>query len=75
MVDQIRLWELEKNRLQATEGFLMKDFDSVSDFEDVARYAEDVGVLVWYNKKKMIMFINAHGIHSVSEYMKRRRKQ
>ncbi|PAV16108.1 transcription factor Tfb2 [Pyrrhoderma noxium] len=40
--DQIRLWELEKNRLKSQEGFLYTSFASQADYEYVLKYAKQL---------------------------------
>ncbi|PGH11439.1 hypothetical protein AJ80_07118 [Polytolypa hystricis UAMH7299] len=58
--DQIRLWQLERDRIKATPGFLFKDFTSLAEFEAPCRYAEEVGVLVWKSEKKRMFFVTRH---------------
>ena len=57
MVDQIRLWQIEGDRMKATPGFLMKDFDTPREYEECAEYAETLGVLVWKNDAKRVFFL------------------
>jgi transcription initiation factor TFIIH subunit 4 len=38
--DQIKLWEIERNRLQFQEGILYSDFLTASDYDKVKKYAE-----------------------------------
>ncbi|KAK5715055.1 RNA polymerase II transcription factor B 52 kDa subunit [Elasticomyces elasticus] len=45
VVDQIRLWQLEGERMISTPGFLIKDVGSPEDFEKAVAYAEALGVL------------------------------
>lgn len=45
VVDQIRLWQLEGERMTAHQGFLIKDVGSVEDYEAAVKYAEALGVL------------------------------
>jgi transcription initiation factor TFIIH subunit 4 len=45
VVDQIRLWQLQDERMKAHEGFLIKDVGSAEEFEQAVRYAEALGVL------------------------------
>ncbi|KAG5913303.1 hypothetical protein E4U42_001298 [Claviceps africana] len=45
VVDQIRLWQLENERMKTTGGFLFRDFDDHKEFADTARFAEEIGVL------------------------------
>ncbi|KMU91367.1 RNA polymerase II transcription factor B subunit 2 [Coccidioides immitis H538.4] len=60
VVDQIRLWQLERDRLKATPGFLFKDFASSAEFEAPCRYAEEIGVLVWKSEKRRMFFVTRH---------------
>lgn len=47
VVDQIRLWELEKNRMKDEEGYLYEDFRTQADYELVINYARQLGVVLW----------------------------
>ncbi|KAI1949909.1 RNA polymerase II transcription factor B 52 kDa subunit [Ophidiomyces ophidiicola] len=60
VVDQIRLWQLERDRLKATPGFLFKDFASSLEFEPPCKYAEEIGVLVWKSEKRRMFFVTRH---------------
>ncbi|KAL1957889.1 hypothetical protein VTO42DRAFT_5454 [Malbranchea cinnamomea] len=60
VVDQIRLWQLERDRINATTGFLFKDFASHSEFEAPCRYAEEIGVLVWKSERRRMFFVTRH---------------
>ncbi|OOF91289.1 hypothetical protein ASPCADRAFT_211120 [Aspergillus carbonarius ITEM 5010] len=60
VVDQIRLWQLERDRVKATSGFLFKDFVSISEYEAPCRYAEEIGVLAWKSDQKRMFFVTRH---------------
>ncbi|XHF98998.1 hypothetical protein AWENTII_002520 [Aspergillus wentii] len=60
VVDQIRLWQLERDRVKGTPGFLFKDFVSLSEYEAPCRYAEEIGVLVWKSDRKRMFFVTRH---------------
>lgn len=60
VVDQIRLWQLERDRVKATPGFLFKDFVSLAEYEAPCRYAEDIGVLVWKSDRRRMFFVTRH---------------
>ena len=60
VVDQIRLWQLERDRIKATTGFLFKDFASLAEFEAPCRYAEEIGVLVWKSERRRMFFVTRH---------------
>lgn len=55
VVDQIFLWEQERNRFTFSEGVLYSQFMSQSDFDTLRDYAQDLGVLVWQNDRKRTM--------------------
>ncbi|KAL4803940.1 transcription factor Tfb2-domain-containing protein [Aspergillus unguis] len=60
VVDQIRLWQLERDRVKATAGFLFKDFASLAEYEGPCRYAEQIGVLIWKSDRKRMFFVTRH---------------
>ncbi|KAK2739276.1 RNA polymerase II transcription factor B 52 kDa subunit [Myotisia sp. PD_48] len=60
VVDQIRLWQLERDRIKAMSGFLFKDFVSSAEFEAPCRYAEEIGVLVWKSERRRMFFVTRH---------------
>ncbi|EEH35285.1 RNA polymerase II transcription factor B subunit 2 [Paracoccidioides lutzii Pb01] len=70
VVDQIRLWQLERDRIKATPGFLFKDFVSLAEFDGPCRYAEEIGVLVWKSEKRRMFFVTRH--EQVAAYLRSR---
>lgn len=58
VMDQIRLWEYEGERVEVTHGYLMREFGSEAEYRDVLGYAKDLGVLVWQNDEKRCFFLN-----------------
>lgn len=72
LVDQIYLWELEKNRLRATPGILFRDFLTDSGFDQAVEYAKELGVLVWASSLKRMFFITTTGAQPMIAYLKRR---
>ncbi|CCJ30551.1 unnamed protein product [Pneumocystis jirovecii] len=70
--DQIRLWEMERNRLKATEGYLFRDFNSNSDFELALKYANELNVVVWEAPSKRVFFVNIQGSNMVVDYIKKK---
>lgn len=68
VVDQIRLWQLEGDRMKATVGFLFKDFNSQAEFEAPCRYAEEIGVLVWKHEGQRKFFVTRH--EQVAAYLR-----
>lgn len=72
VVDQIRLWELENERMKSYKGFLFKDFDTAKEYEMLAQYADEIGVLVYRNDKKRHFFVTKH--EQLVTYLKARKK-
>lgn len=60
VVDQIQLWQLERERVKATTGFLFKDFVSYVEYELPCRYAEEIGLLAWKSDQKRMFFVTRH---------------
>ncbi|KAF8589900.1 transcription factor Tfb2 [Ramaria rubella] len=70
--DQIRLWELEKNRLKSQEGYLYTAFASQADYEFVLDYARKLGVVLWENAAKRCFFGTLEGHVNVRGFIERR---
>ncbi|KAL2866853.1 TFIIH/NER complex subunit TFB2 [Aspergillus lucknowensis] len=71
VVDQIRLWQLERDRVKATAGFLFKDFVSLAEYEAPCRYAEEIGVLIWKSDRKRMFFVTRH--EQVAAFLRNRK--
>lgn len=73
VVDQIRLWELEKNRIKSDEGYLYEDFRTLTDYELVLNYAKQLNVVIWEGPISMRkFFVTAEGHATVRDFIKRR---
>ncbi|KAL8674135.1 MAG: hypothetical protein Q9168_001472 [Polycauliona sp. 1 TL-2023] len=73
VVDQIRLWQIEGERMKSTVGFLFKDFLSYAEYEGPCRYAGDIGVLKWKNDAKRMFFVTRH--EHVAAYLKSQKEK
>ncbi|CAN3375490.1 hypothetical protein DIURU_005229 [Diutina rugosa] len=71
VVDQIRLWQLELDRIQTFEGYLLKNFSTQHEFESLCGYAQEIGVLIWSDKQKKQMFVTNDGLTQVGDYANR----
>ena len=71
VVDQIRLWQIENERMKATPGFLFKEFESQKEYEGCCRYADEIGVLVWKSDAKRMFFVTRH--EQLRDYIKSRK--
>ncbi|KAL1889007.1 RNA polymerase II transcription factor B 52 kDa subunit [Sporothrix stenoceras] len=72
VVDQIRLWELENERMKSSKGFLFKDFETAREYDMMAQYADEIGVLVYRNDNKRHFFVTKH--EQLVAYLKARKK-
>ncbi|KAF9269270.1 transcription factor Tfb2 [Marasmius fiardii PR-910] len=70
--DQIRLWELEKNRLKSQEGYLYTSFASQADYEYVLSYAKQMNVVLWENSGKRCFFGSLEGHANIRSFIERR---
>ncbi|KAL8381597.1 hypothetical protein RB595_005739 [Gaeumannomyces hyphopodioides] len=72
VVDQIRLWQLETERMKIMRGFLFRDFDSQAEYDDLAKYADEIGVLLWRSDARQLFF--ASKVDQLSVFLKARKK-
>ncbi|MBE3041073.1 hypothetical protein IMZ48_00485 [Candidatus Bathyarchaeota archaeon] len=72
VVDQIRLWQLENERMKTTGGFLFKDFDDPGEYEACAGYAAEIGVCVWRSDRRCMFFASKH--EQIRDFLKLRKK-
>lgn len=76
VIDQIYLWEKEREKFRFTDGRLYSQFNSQSDFELLRRYVEDHGFLVYANPAARVMVVHEDGHLGVRKYWKKiKRKQ
>jgi transcription initiation factor TFIIH subunit 4 len=73
VMDQIRLWEYEGERVEVNNGYLMKEFSNDAEYRDLVRYAESLGVLVWKNDEKKIFHIDR--IEQMMSYLQRKNRR
>lgn len=70
VVDQIRLWQIEGDRMKATPGLLFREFRDKAEYEDCVEYAETVGVLIWRSDSKRCFFVTRH--EQIASFIKNR---
>ncbi|KAK5082062.1 RNA polymerase II transcription factor B 52 kDa subunit [Lithohypha guttulata] len=58
ILDQIKLWQMERDRIMSTPGFYLHQFVSQAEYLDACRYADETGVLVWKDDKKRCFFVS-----------------
>ncbi|GAA5912359.1 TFIIH/NER complex subunit TFB2 [Sporobolomyces salmoneus] len=72
VVDQIRLWEHERRRINDTPGYLYDSFSSSHDYGLVATYAKELRCVLLELPKSMKLVVTNEGHLQVREYIKRR---
>lgn len=72
ILDQIRLWQLERDRIVTHTGYLLKDFTSHSEYIGPCNYADELGVLVWKDDRRHVFFVSR--IEGVQRYIKDKRE-
>ncbi|CCM04320.1 uncharacterized protein FIBRA_06491 [Fibroporia radiculosa] len=70
--DQIRLWELERNRVKSEEGYLYTSFASQADYEYVLNYAKQLDVVLWENPSRRSFFGSLDGHANIRGFIERR---
>ncbi|KAA8586089.1 hypothetical protein FQN60_007658 [Etheostoma spectabile] len=73
ITDQIRLWELERDRLRFSEGVLYNQFLSQVDFEVLRDRAQGLGCLVWQDVAQRVMVVSPQGHSEVKRFWKRQK--
>ncbi|KAL5111592.1 General transcription factor IIH subunit 4 [Taenia crassiceps] len=73
LVDQIRLWELERERLFFQEGCLYEQFAKNTDFEMVRDFAKSNGYLLWECPERRVMVVSKAGHDDVRAFWKQKR--
>jgi transcription initiation factor TFIIH subunit 4 len=68
VLDQIHLWQIEKDRMTTTPGYLLKEFGSQAEYERTVSHAEVIGVLVWKSERKRMFFVSQ--IESLRRFMR-----
>jgi len=69
--DQVRLWQAERDRVSLQPGVLYDSFAAVDAFRKTEKYAKDIGVLLWSNPQKQLMFVTDAGHEQMRSWMKK----
>ncbi|XP_022089070.1 general transcription factor IIH subunit 4-like isoform X2 [Acanthaster planci] len=72
--DQVRLWELERDRLSFQSGVVYNQFLSLQDFELLRDYAKDLGVLMWESAVSRTLVVTPSGHDDVKKFWRRQKK-
>lgn len=72
MIDQIRLWEAERNRVSYQKGFLYDSFSSEEMYREVVKYAKDCSIYLYSNDEKKYLMAAESGHESIKSFIKKR---
>lgn len=75
VIDQIYLWEREREKFIFTEGRLYSQFNSQSDFDTLMKFALDNNYLVFDNPSSRVMVVHEDGHDAVRKYWKKIKKR
>ncbi|CAI5494039.1 unnamed protein product, partial [Closterium sp. Naga37s-1] len=70
VVDQIRLWEFDRNRVATTAAVLYDDFPTQEVFEAIVKHAQQIGALLWKDSKKRKFVVRADAHDSVRTFIR-----
>ena len=69
VVDQIKLWQIENERMKATPGYLLNKFATHGEYDAACQYAREIGVLAWASDERRVFFVTR--IEQISAFLKR----
>lgn len=72
VVDQIRLWQIEMDRIKSVEGYLFTHFSTFDEYKMVVNYANQLGVVVWQSPTKRRFFVTKEGNAQLVDYVNRK---
>jgi transcription initiation factor TFIIH subunit 4 len=74
VIDQIKLWENERNRFSFIDGVVYNQFLSDADFITLRDYAQSIEVLLWQNVRLRTMVVTKLGHDDVKRFWKKYNK-
>ncbi|GMH18491.1 hypothetical protein Nepgr_020332 [Nepenthes gracilis] len=73
VMDQIRLWEADLNRVEMTPAHLYEEFPSKDVFDSACDFARDYGGVLWEDSKTMRLVVKADIHNHIREYLRRQK--
>lgn len=86
VVDQLRLWEMERNRMSVEQGsarlahltralaHLYQQFSSSREFQETCRFARSVDCVLFENTERQILVVSSTGHELVRDWLKKGRQ-
>jgi transcription initiation factor TFIIH subunit 4 len=70
IIDQIKLWELNRNRLAHREGFLYQQFLSEREFEAALSEAKAINALLYAKPTSRLLIVSSEGHDHMKQFLK-----
>lgn len=68
ITDQIRLWELERDRFIFDEGVLYSNFVSDEEYSSLRNYARQIDALMWESNNSRMMVVTPSGHEQIKQW-------
>ncbi|KAK5672436.1 RNA polymerase II transcription factor B 52 kDa subunit [Batrachochytrium dendrobatidis] len=75
IVDQVRLWEMERNRLRISRGHLYQMFSGEQEYREILKYATDLGYELWHSDSKRLVVVSAEGHEHIKVFFSKQRNK
>ncbi|KAI8609913.1 transcription factor TFIIH subunit p52/Tfb2, partial [Chytriomyces sp. MP71] len=74
VLDQIRLWEAERQRARHRPGTLYRDFDRMQEYLEAVNHARDLGHLLWHSDETRMFVVTPDGHEKMRAYFQSRKR-
>jgi len=75
ITDQIRLWELERNRITYQKGWLIDHFPSEAAFKEVVKFTKEKRTYIWSNDSKQLLFVTEESLPDIRDFSRKQEKR
>lgn len=69
VIEQIHIWESQRNRIQANEAYMFYNFLSLIDYQRVISYCKENKMLIDNFDSKRLVFVKKKNVEKVKEYI------
>lgn len=71
IVEQIRLWENERNRISTDKAYLYDKFPTKDAFLSTVNFAKSIGVFLWSNEQRQTLVARTEGHDEIRNFIKK----
>lgn len=72
LCDQIKLWELERNRMQLTPAIMYDQFATQKQYDEVKDYADQLAVTIYSHPERRLLVVHSSAHDQIRNFIKRR---